>query len=71
TNDPTADGWFELDSSSVDLPGRIDSHISPYQTIEETAADKAAACVTGQVKAEDGSQPIMIVRKAVAAASTA
>ncbi len=67
TNDPTAEGWFELDSSSVDLPGRIDAHISPYQTIEETAVDMGASCVTGQVQAADGAKPIMIVRKPVAA----
>ncbi len=67
TNDPTAEGWFELDSSSVDLPGRIDAHISPYQTIEETAVDMGASCVTGQVKPADGAKPIMIVRKPVAA----
>jgi uncharacterized radical SAM protein YgiQ len=67
TNDPTAEGWFELDSSAVDLPGRIDAHISPYQTIEETAVDMGASCVTGQVKPADGAKPIMIVRKPVAA----
>jgi len=33
--DPTADGWFELDSTEVDRPGRIDELISPYQIIEE------------------------------------
>jgi len=48
--DPTAEGWFELDSSSVDQVGRIDELISPYQTVEETAADLGASCVTGQVK---------------------
>ena len=26
-DDPTAAGWFELDSSEVDLPGRIDTLI--------------------------------------------
>ena len=67
TNDPTVEGWFELDSSSVDLPGRIDAHISPYQTIEETAVDMGASCVTGQVQPADGAKPIMIVRKPVAA----
>lgn len=28
--DPTAEGWFELDSTEVDRPGRIDAHINPY-----------------------------------------
>ncbi|MDT9000701.1 YgiQ family radical SAM protein [Paucibacter sp. APW11] len=60
--DPTAEGWFELDSSSVDQVGRIDELISPYQTVEQTAADKAAGCVTGQVQAPS-EQPITIHRK--------
>jgi len=63
TNDPTAEGWFELDSTSVDTPGRIDELISPYQTIEETAADKGASCATGQAGADsDGAKPITIHR---------
>ncbi|WP_374674594.1 YgiQ family radical SAM protein [Ideonella sp.] len=28
--DPGAQGWFELDSTEVDRPGRIDAHINPY-----------------------------------------
>ncbi len=36
--DPTAEGWFELDSTEVDRPGRIDELISPYQIIEENKA---------------------------------
>ena len=28
-DDPSAQGWFETDSSEVDLPGRIDEHINP------------------------------------------
>ena len=33
--DPSASGWFALDSTDVDLPGRIDDHINPYQTTSE------------------------------------
>ncbi|MEK8030243.1 YgiQ family radical SAM protein [Ideonella sp. DXS29W] len=29
-DDPTAAGWFEIDSTEVDMPGRIDDHINPY-----------------------------------------
>ncbi|MEJ6000765.1 YgiQ family radical SAM protein [Paucibacter soli] len=43
TNDPTATGWFELDSSSVDLPGRVDELISPYQEIAQESCDSATA----------------------------
>ncbi len=30
-------GWFEIDSTSVDAPGRVESHISPYRSTSETA----------------------------------
>jgi hypothetical protein len=43
--DPTAAGWFELDSTEVDLPGRMDEHINPYQTCREVAQAQGAACV--------------------------
>ncbi|WP_298832449.1 YgiQ family radical SAM protein [uncultured Piscinibacter sp.] len=44
TDDPTAEGWFELDSTEVDRPGRIDSHINPYQTTREQAAQQGGTC---------------------------
>ena len=34
----TAQGWFEIDSTEVDRPGRIDDHINPYLTTSEQAA---------------------------------
>ena len=43
-DDTSAAGWFELDSTEVDLPGRIDEHINPYLTTEETAAAKGVSC---------------------------
>ena len=49
--DPTAEGWFELDSTEVDRPGRIDELISPYQIIEENKA-----CASN----DDGAKPIKI-----------
>ncbi|MEY2875113.1 MAG: hypothetical protein RLZZ373_2484, partial [Pseudomonadota bacterium] len=65
TNDPSAEGWFELDSSDVDLPGRIDSHINPYQTTSEQAAEQGTTCAkeeggdTGA--AQGGVQPIRFI----------
>jgi len=37
-------GWFEINSTSVDEPGRIDSHINPYQTTAEQAAGQGSSC---------------------------
>ena len=67
TDDPTSHEWFQLDSTSVDTPGRIDELISPYQTIEETAEQKGGSCSangegqqTGSLS--DGAKPITIHR---------
>jgi len=35
TGDVSAEGWFELDSTEVDRPGRVDELISPYQEIKQ------------------------------------
>ncbi len=45
--DPSALGWFELDSTEVDRPGRLDAHINPYLTFEEQAATQGQACARG------------------------
>ena len=42
--DPTGQGWFEIDSTSVDQPGRIEAHVNPYQTTSEQAAGQGASC---------------------------
>jgi uncharacterized radical SAM protein YgiQ len=44
TNDPTAEGWFELDSTEVDMPGRIDQHINPYMSTSQQAAEQGGTC---------------------------
>ena len=38
------EGWFQIDSSSVDTPGRIEDHINPYQTTSEQAAAQGSTC---------------------------
>ncbi|MBB2486968.1 YgiQ family radical SAM protein [Mitsuaria sp. WAJ17] len=68
-DDPALAGWFELDSTTVDAPGRIDEILNPYATTEETAEAKGASCAkaegdaAGQVGA--AVQPIQIVRRTV------
>ncbi|MGY0195049.1 YgiQ family radical SAM protein [Leptothrix sp. BB-4] len=52
SDDPDAAGWFEIDSTEVDQPGRIDSHINPYQTTAEQAAAQGSSCAK-----EDGEAP--------------
>ncbi|CAM3939387.1 YgiQ family radical SAM protein [Roseateles saccharophilus] len=38
SDDPSAEGWFVLDSAEVDRPGRVDELISPYQMVDEGKA---------------------------------
>jgi uncharacterized radical SAM protein YgiQ len=47
-------GWFELDSTEVDRPGRIDEHINPYLTTQEVAQAKGAQCVQVEEGGEGG-----------------
>ncbi len=37
-------GFFELDSTEVDRPGRLDERINPYLTTAEAAASQGEAC---------------------------
>ena len=38
------EGWFQVDSTSVDTPGRVEDHINPYQTTSEQAAAQGTTC---------------------------
>ncbi len=50
------EGFFEIDSTEVDLPGRIDDHISPYLSTAEAAAAQGQTCAR-----EDGAAvPVMV-----------
>ena len=44
SDDNTRLGWFEIDSTSVDAPGRVESHINPYLTTSEQAAGQGSTC---------------------------
>ena len=37
-------GWFELDSTEVDLPGRVDAHLNPYLMMSEQAKAQGQSC---------------------------
>ncbi|MDZ4101293.1 MAG: YgiQ family radical SAM protein [Hydrogenophaga sp.] len=42
--DPTAEGWIEIDSTEVDMPGRVEDHINPYLTTSEQAQAQGETC---------------------------
>jgi uncharacterized radical SAM protein YgiQ len=58
-------GWFEIDSTEVDRPGRIDEHISPYLGSAEAAATQGVDCAEGAhphpgplAQAREGEKPV-------------
>jgi uncharacterized radical SAM protein YgiQ len=42
--DPTAVGWIEIDSTEVDMPGRVEDHLNPYLTTSEQAQAQGETC---------------------------
>jgi len=44
SGDETAQGWFEIDSTSVDAPGRVEAHVNPYLMISDVAKEQGATC---------------------------
>ncbi|MBL8350236.1 MAG: YgiQ family radical SAM protein [Burkholderiaceae bacterium] len=63
-DDPTAQGWFEIDSSDVDLPGRIDTHVNPYQTTSGQAAGEGVRCAKDDDAEVVTARPLHFVRQA-------
>ncbi|MES2940045.1 MAG: YgiQ family radical SAM protein [Pseudomonadota bacterium] len=47
------EGWFEIDSTQVDTPGRVDEIVNPYMTISEQAKAQGETCMK-----EEGAQPV-------------
>jgi uncharacterized radical SAM protein YgiQ len=44
SDDPSGRDWIEINSTSVDQPGRIESHLNPYQTTAEQASERGKVC---------------------------
>jgi len=45
--------WFEIDSTEVDTPGRVDEHINPYLTTAEQATAQGQSCSQEEGAATD------------------
>jgi uncharacterized radical SAM protein YgiQ len=41
----SVEGWFEVDSTSVDQPGRVDQHVNPYMMSADLAREQGGSCV--------------------------
>ena len=57
-DDDTRLGWFEIDSTDVDAPGPVESHVNPYQTTSEQAAAQGSTCAKEDVQADDAIKKI-------------
>jgi uncharacterized radical SAM protein YgiQ len=44
SDDESRHGWFEIDSTTVDEPGRVEAHVNPYMTTSEQAASQGSTC---------------------------
>ncbi|MDP1886885.1 YgiQ family radical SAM protein [Polaromonas sp.] len=56
TGDESAQGWFEIDSTSVDAPGRVEAHVNPYLMISEQAKEQGASCAREDEAAQVAAQ---------------
>lgn len=52
SGDESAQGWFEIDSTSVDAPGRVEAHVNPYLMISDQAREQGASCAREDEAAE-------------------
>jgi uncharacterized radical SAM protein YgiQ len=52
--DEPGKAWFEIDSTSVDQPGRMEAHINPYLTTSEQALGQGSVCA----RDDAGIQPL-------------
>ena len=63
--DETSQGWFEIDSTNVDAPGRVEAHVNPYMMISDVAKEQGATCAREDeaagvaFKAEASGSPVL------------
>ncbi|MET3442708.1 putative radical SAM protein YgiQ [Variovorax paradoxus] len=60
----TPEDWFEINSTSVDEPGRVEAHVNPYLMVSEQAKANGATCAK-----EDEAQAVAQAAEAGAAAN--
>ncbi|XAH25765.1 YgiQ family radical SAM protein [Xylophilus sp. GW821-FHT01B05] len=53
--------WFEIDSTSVDAPGRVEAHVNPYLMVSDQAKANGATCAK-----EDEAQAVATQAEAAA-----
>ena len=61
-DDPTGQGWLEIDSTQVDVPGPVEAHINPYLTTSEQAATREASCASEGAAAAPANVAVQAVK---------
>ncbi|MGJ7543296.1 YgiQ family radical SAM protein [Variovorax sp. LT1R16] len=62
----TPEAWFEINSTSVDEPGRVEAHVNPYLMVSEQAKANGATCAK-----EDEAQVVAATAEAAGAKALA
>jgi uncharacterized radical SAM protein YgiQ len=63
-DDATGKGWLEINSTSVDEPGRLEAHVNPYMTTSEQAAGQGESCA--REEASGGAAATLVVETTTA-----
>ena len=63
----TPEGWFEIDSTDIDQPGRVDEQVNPYLTTADQARARGESCT----RDDDGGPDASAAPAATAAAPVA
>ncbi|RZI63267.1 MAG: YgiQ family radical SAM protein, partial [Variovorax sp.] len=62
----TPEAWFEINSTSVDEPGRVEAHVNPYLMVSDQAKANGATCAK-----EDEAQVVAATAEAAGAKAIA
>ncbi|MGJ7484546.1 YgiQ family radical SAM protein [Variovorax sp. LT2P21] len=62
----TPEAWFEINSTSVDEPGRVEAHVNPYLMVSDQAKANGATCAK-----EDEAQVVAATAEAAGAQALA
>ena len=59
-DDASGKGWLEIDSTSVDEPGRVEAQVNPYMTTSEQAAGQGSTCAKEDAQKKDATKNVAI-----------
>ena len=63
------EGWFEVDSSTVDEPGEVEPHINPYMTTSEQAEAQGQTCSKEEAEKQGATESVAASAQSACASS--